>query len=70
MLIPSFLNAALSEDDAIIQIDIDNSRHIMYALTEKGTIWLYDLGDKGNSFSKVTKFTQTALVQQAMNIVK
>ncbi|KAK4882783.1 hypothetical protein RN001_006102 [Aquatica leii] len=70
LLMPSFLNAALSEDDAIVQICIDNTRHILYALTEKGTIWLYDLGEKGSTFNKVSKLNQSSLVQQATNTVK
>ncbi|KAF5299489.1 hypothetical protein FQR65_LT01071 [Abscondita terminalis] len=70
LLMPSFLNAALSDEDAIIQICVDNTRHILYALTEKGTIWLYDLGENGNTFSKITKLTQASLVQQATNTVK
>ncbi|KAF5276078.1 hypothetical protein FQA39_LY00874 [Lamprigera yunnana] len=70
LLMPSFVNAALSENDSIVQISVDNTRHILYALTEKGTIWLYDLGEKGNGFSKVSKLTQSSLVQQATNAVK
>lgn len=69
-LVPSFVNAALSEEDAIVQISIDDSRHILYALTEKGGILVYDLGEHGNSISKVTKVTQAYLVQQAMNTVR
>jgi nuclear pore complex protein Nup155 len=69
-LVPSFLNAALSEEDGILQIAVDNSRHILYVLTEKGSIEVYDLGIKGDSFSKVTKIAQSTLVNQAVNIVK
>ncbi|KAL1505828.1 hypothetical protein ABEB36_005300 [Hypothenemus hampei] len=69
-LVPSFLNAALSEEDSLIQIVVDNSRNILYTLTEKGSIEVCDLGEKGNSFSRVTKVSQNALVNQAMNTVK
>ncbi|KAJ8983036.1 hypothetical protein NQ317_014334 [Molorchus minor] len=69
-LIPSFLNAALSEEDPIVQISVDNSRHILYTLTEKGSIEVCDLGEKGNSFSRITKVSQASLVHQAMNTVK
>nr|CAI5847690.1 unnamed protein product [Callosobruchus analis] len=69
-LVPSFLNAALSEEDGICQISIDDSRHILYTLSEKGTIEVYDLGEKGNTFCRVTKMSQTLLVNQAMNTVK
>ncbi|XP_056648274.1 nuclear pore complex protein Nup154 [Diorhabda sublineata] len=69
-LVPSFLNAALSEEDGICQISIDESRHILYTLTEKGTIEVCDLGEKGTSFSKIVKMSQTTLVNQAMSTVK
>lgn len=69
-LVPSFLNAALSEEDSIVQIVIDSSRHILYTLTEKGAIEVCDLGEKGNGFSRITKVSQNALVSQAMNTVK
>lgn len=69
-LVPSFLNAALTEEDGIIQISIDNSRHILYVLTEKGSIEVYDLGVAGDSLTKVTKLNQSSLVNQAVHIVK
>lgn len=69
-LVPSFLNVALSEEDPIIEISIDNSRHILYTLSEKGSIEVYDMGEKGDGMSRVAKVSQTSLVQQAMNIVK
>lgn len=69
-LVPSFLNAALSDVDGIIQISIDDSRHVLYILTEKGSIEVCDLGEKGNSFSRVSKMSQGTLVNQAMNTVK
>ncbi|CAG9854038.1 unnamed protein product [Phyllotreta striolata] len=69
-LVPSFINAALSEEDGITQISIDDSRHILYILTEKGSIEVCDLGEKGNSFSRISKMSQSTLVNQAMNTVK
>lgn len=69
-LVPSFLNAALSEEDSIVQIALDNSRNILYTLTEKGAIEVCDLGEKGNGFSRVIKLSQSTLVSQAMNTVK
>ncbi|KAB0800462.1 hypothetical protein PPYR_06202 [Photinus pyralis] len=70
LLIPPFLNTALSEEDGIAQISIDNTRHILYCLTEKGAIRVYNLGEKGDSFNKVCKVTQASLVHQAVSIVK
>lgn len=67
---PSFLNVAFSEEDPIAKISIDNSRHILYTLTEKGSIEVFDLGERGSSLHRVTKVSQATLVQQALNIVK
>lgn len=64
------MNAALAEEDGIVQIAIDNSRHILYVLTEKGSIEVYDLGVSGDSLTKVTKLNQNSLVNQAVHIVK
>lgn len=69
-LVPSFLNAALLDEDSIVQISVDNSRNILYTLSEKGCIEVYDMGEKGTAFSKVAKVTQASLVQQAMNTIR
>lgn len=67
---PSFINAALNEEDGIVQITIDDSRHILYILTEKGGIEVYDMGENGTFMCRVTKVSQASLVAQAVNIVK
>lgn len=69
-MVPYFLNLALGDEDPIIQISIDNSRNILYTLSEKGSIEVYDMGEKGNGMSRITRVTQASLVQQAVNIVK
>nr|CAD7455399.1 unnamed protein product [Timema tahoe] len=65
-LVPSFLNFAFSDDSAITQISIDNSRHILFTLTDKGAIEVYDLGSDGNSAIKVTSFSQNTIAQYAV----
>lgn len=69
-LVPSFLNVAFNDDDSVASISIDNSRHILFLLTEKGSIEVYDLGEKGDSISKIIKLSQASIVQNALNIVK
>jgi nuclear pore complex protein Nup155 len=69
-LLPSFLNLAFGEEDPIVQISIDNSRNILFTLTEKGRIEVFDLGEGGTSTSKVTSMTQANIVQYAVHIVK
>lgn len=69
-LVPSFAYAAMTDDDGIVQVVIDDTRHILYTLTEKGAIEVYDLGENGTSISRVIKVSQNQLVQQAHNVVK
>lgn len=68
---PSFISSiAYGEDNPIIQISVDNSRNILYTLSEKGSIEVWDLGDSGLEISKVTTASQAHIVQAAVNIVK
>lgn len=69
-LVPSFINAAFNEEDSIIQISVDNSRHILYTLSEKGTIEVFDLGENGTSTSRLASLSQSAIVQCAFNSVR
>jgi nuclear pore complex protein Nup155 len=69
-LVPSFLNAAFSEDDAISQISVDDSRHILYTLSEKGTISVFDLGDSGMSTGRLVSLSQSAITQAALSIAR
>ncbi|XP_068630123.1 nuclear pore complex protein Nup154 [Battus philenor] len=69
-LVPSFLNAALYDEDPIVKIEVDNSRHILYTLSEKGCIEVFDLGSNGDSISKVVRLTQGKIVSCAVDIVK
>ncbi|XP_054719689.1 nuclear pore complex protein Nup155-like [Uloborus diversus] len=69
-LVPTFLSLAFSEDDAILQIAVDNSRHILYARLEKGSIQVYDLGKDGKQMSKVHTLYQHAIVQQASEVAR
>ncbi|CAK1581968.1 unnamed protein product [Parnassius mnemosyne] len=69
-LVPSFLNAALYDEDPIVKIEVDNSRHILYTLTEKGCIEVFDLGSDGESMSRVVRLTQSKIVSCAVDIVR
>ncbi|XP_023215500.1 nuclear pore complex protein Nup155-like [Centruroides sculpturatus] len=69
-LVPSFLNFAFSEEDPIVQIEIDNSRYILYTRSEKGGIQVFDLGNDGKQTSRVTGLSQNAIVEQAVHIAK
>lgn len=64
------MNAALYDEDPIVKIEVDNSRHILYTLSEKGCIEVYDLGKDGSGLSRVTKMSQGKIVSLAMDIIK
>ncbi|VVC96001.1 unnamed protein product [Leptidea sinapis] len=69
-LVPSFLNAALYDEDPIVKIEVDNSRHIIYTLSEKGCIEVFDMGYDGESMCRVTRLTQSKIVSAATEVVK
>ncbi|GFS70486.1 nuclear pore complex protein Nup155 [Nephila pilipes] len=69
-LVPSFLSLAFSEDDAVLQVAVDDTRHILYARLEKGSIQVFDLGKDGKQMSKVHVLHQHAIVQQASDIAR
>jgi len=53
-LMPSFLK--FTQEDPIIDIAIDESRNILYTLSDKkSVIQVYDLGDKGDMIAKVAE---------------
>ena len=64
--IPTFLT--LSAGDAIVQIEVDDSRHLLYTRSDSGTIDLYDLGAGGQQLTKVTSLSSSAILQQATGI--
>ncbi|GAB1299230.1 Nuclear pore complex protein Nup155 [Apodemus speciosus] len=69
-LVPSLLQFTFSEDDPIVQIEIDNSRNILYTRSEKGVIQVYDLGHDGQGMSRVASVSQSAIVSAAGNIAR
>lgn len=67
-LVPSFVSIALSEEEAIVQISVDDSRNILYSLGDKGTIMVWDIDNNGAS--KITSLSQSCLVQNTVHVVK
>ncbi|KAI1285437.1 Nuclear pore complex protein [Halotydeus destructor] len=63
---PSFLS--MGSDDYIVQIEVDNSRQILFTRSDKGTIDVYDLGQDGQEMSKVASRSLASIVQQASAI--
>ncbi|XP_019645345.1 PREDICTED: nuclear pore complex protein Nup155-like isoform X1 [Branchiostoma belcheri] len=67
-LVPSFLTFSFSEEDPIVQIEVDNSRHVLYTRTEKGTLEVFDLGADGTAMGRVSWMNQSTIVQYAARI--
>ena len=67
-LVPGFINAALSEEDPIVQLEVDNSRNILYSRSEKGTIQVFDLGLDGQQLVNVASVTQQSIVKDAAKV--
>ena len=61
-LVPGFINAALSEEDPLVQLEVDDSRNILYARSEKGSIQVFDMGTDGLQLIKVIALNQQSLI--------
>lgn len=67
-LVPSFVTIALTEEESIAQISVDDSRNILYTLGDKGTIMVWDIDNNGAT--KITSLSQSSLVQNTVHVVK
>ncbi|XP_065211453.1 nuclear pore complex protein Nup155 isoform X2 [Planococcus citri] len=69
VLIPSFLNV-FNEIDALVQISVDDSRHVLYTLSAKGSIEMYDLGENGQSMSKIASYNHNTILNYVVRIME
>lgn len=67
-VMPSFLN--FSELEPIVQIEIDNERHLLYTRSIKSTIQMFDLGSDGQQMSRVVSRPLSSIVNQASCIAR
>ncbi|XP_040579145.2 nuclear pore complex protein Nup155 isoform X2 [Lepeophtheirus salmonis] len=65
-LLPNFIN--FSGEDPLIQIQVDDSRKMLYSRSEKGVIQVYDLGSDGFQMRNVATLSQHSIVQDAVKI--
>lgn len=49
---------------------MDDSRHILYTRSEKGTIQVYDLGNNGQAMTRVAAIGTNSIIQSAANIAR
>lgn len=68
-IVPGFLKV-FSEADSISKIVVDDSRHLLYALTEKGAIEAWDIGVDANVTRRIARVSQNDIVHQANNVLK
>jgi nuclear pore complex protein Nup155 len=69
-LVPSFVNTALYEEDAIVQIEVDDTRNALYTRSEKGVITVFDLGRDGTETNRVCSITQAQIVHEASKVAQ
>ncbi|KAI0209905.1 hypothetical protein LSAT2_005340 [Lamellibrachia satsuma] len=69
-IVPSFLNFSFIDDDPLMHISIDNSRKLLYTLSEKGTIQLFDLSEDGKGMSRVAAISQQTTQQNAALVAR
>ncbi|XP_077969672.1 nuclear pore complex protein Nup155-like [Styela clava] len=67
-LLPTLVNSWLTDDDSISQIVVDDTRHILYTRSEKGTITVYDLGVDGSSTTCVAQMKMDSIRLRASAI--
>lgn len=69
-LVPNFVSLAFSEDDQIADIAIDDSRNILFTLSMKGSIEVFDLGPKGDETSRVASLSHTSITRQSVELMR
>jgi nuclear pore complex protein Nup155 len=60
-LVPSFLH--FSERDGISQLELDASRGLLYALTKRGSVRAYQLGNKPGEVSLLATISEVCIIQ-------
>ncbi|CAF1076214.1 unnamed protein product, partial [Brachionus calyciflorus] len=66
-LVPSFFN--FNDADSIVQIELDESRNILYTRSENSTIQVFYLGSNGLDTSKINYLTCNAIASKAANLI-
>jgi len=65
-IMPSLLGFA--EEDPILQIEVDNSRNILYTRSEKGTVTVYDMGLNGEGLEKVISLSAQKIFEDSSRV--
>ncbi|KAJ6646130.1 Nuclear pore complex protein [Pseudolycoriella hygida] len=67
-MVPGFLKV-FSEVDAIVKIVVDDSRHLLYTLSERGAIEAWDLGTTSDTTRRLFRISQNDIAYYARNIL-
>ena len=59
-----------SESDSIKKIFIDDSRNLLYILTEKGAIECWDIGSDVNQMRRIARMSQNDITLHASNVLR
>ncbi|KAH8397600.1 hypothetical protein KR215_001922, partial [Drosophila sulfurigaster] len=68
-IVPSFLKV-FSEVDPIEKIVIDNTRKLLYILTEKGSVEAWHIGESCATVRRLGRITQNDIASQAISLIK
>lgn len=68
-IVPGFLKI-FSTEDSIVRIAVDDSRHLLYILTEKGSIEAWHIGNNASAVRRIAHISQNDIVQHASNVLK
>lgn len=69
-LMPSVLQFGFSEEDPVVQIAVDDSRHVLYTRTERGCLQVFDLGADGHGMTRVASLSHSSIVNNAAHVAR
>lgn len=67
-LVPSFLN--FNEADSIVQIELDETRNVLYTRSENSTIQVFYLGSNGAEATKIGSLSCASIASKAASLIK
>lgn len=68
-MVPGFLKV-FSDTDSISKIVVDNTKRLLYVLTEKGAIEAWDMGEDSSTMKRIARITQNDIAYHAGNVLK
>lgn len=69
-IVPTFVAGAFSEEDQITEITVDESRNILYTLSIKGSIEVFDLGRNGDTTCRVASLHHSFINRSTVDLIR